>query len=272
MNFNNFNDYLKRTAPTMGIQIRDVPNVQYTMPPKINKVNTELKITTIVADSRDRNRTVYPNCNQFKIKGSNTSVTREDRNTFAQHDEEKIPVPVDISVNTDAAFEYNFKNVKEIKLEECIVPNFSNFYPYLVMQIPELQNILYGTNDNLRNGFAILMPERKFGPIIDIVIPTEPEEVDGEIEYQGSEVAQDNAWINCKTPQIYCKKIFDPPLAKLPTMTIEYCNPDGDLFDFDLAIPPYLGITADPKNETMAVFKLCSENTDKHSINYSIIP
>ena len=234
MNYLNFNDYLKKTlnAKPIGTEIYkkqiDIEN------PKdpIHELPTELITKSIVADSRDRDRVVYPNSNRFQVKGETNSQS------------------------SNARLGFNIKNVQQIKLEECIVPNFTSFHPYLLMTIPELQDVIHGTNNTLRNAFAILIPERQFG--INFTVTVDTTTVDAP------------AWVNCKTPKLYCVKVFDPPLAKLHNLTIEYRTPDGELFDFSQAIPDNNNVP-EPKNETLAVFNVCSEIPSKNILNYHLV-
>ena len=274
--YSNFNDYLRRNLDAKPIQ----KTIQIPIaPPRepIHKFAKELITKSIVADSRDRDTKRFPKSNRFEVKGENTSQSRNYQMSTDSSGNPVITRSEKPFVDVGARLEFNIKNVREIKLEDCVIPNFTPFHPYLIMNIPELQDIIHGTNDALRNAFAILIPERQYGYDTSITRPSDPVlNVDGDIEYTSTENITAPAWVNCKTPALYCKKIFDPPLANLNNITIEYRTPDGELFDFSAVIPDIAStsgpdVIPDPNNETVAIFNICCERPNKNLLDYDLI-
>lgn len=106
----------------------------------------------------------------------------------------------------------SLRNVIKVSLRECIVPDFTaetQEYPYLILQIPELQDFHCGTNDAFRKSFAVLTPERIF---------------------EGSN------YVTCKTANglgLISSQVYDPPLAKLSSLSIKFLTPDGELFEWE---------------------------------------
>ena len=135
----------------------------------------------VVVDSRSRNITQYPNTNQFAFHF-------DPSNTFE-----------------GAALYEQYHNVKSIRVVECIVPDFSADHPYLVLEIPELDETLSGTSDILSKSFTVLLPDRIFS---------------------GS--------VHCRMDGMpYCKKEYNPPKGSFSKFTLSFYTPDGDLYTFD---------------------------------------
>ena len=103
-----------------------------------------------------------------------------------------------------AALFTNFKNIYSIRLVNAVVPDFTADEPYLSLVIPELQDTMAGTNDVLKKSFAMLYPERVHG-----------------------------SFLSCQVKDMcYCFKKFTPPLANLRSLTFQFYDPDGVLYDF----------------------------------------
>ena len=98
----------------------------------------EYKEHYLVIDSRDRDRTKYPNPREYTIQfnnGDNGNVQEQ------------------------------FKNIVSVQLIDATVPDaVTGLEPYLTLDIPELRPSYAGTNDHLSNTFAILEPETKGTP------------------------------------------------------------------------------------------------------------
>ncbi len=201
MNYSSFNDFLshnsrpqpfaaKKTIPLSEpsidpepeqpaphqIEPTEVPNAarKYVIPKKLD-------IRTVVIDSRDRDTVKWPDSNQFQVQ---VGTGPEHVGAFLLH---------------------NLKNITQISLSECVVPNFTADHPYLVLRIPELRDDLDGTSDRLRSAFAILIPERAHGD-----------------------------YITCKIKHNFFQRDYAPPLASLTHFTIEYFEPGdgGKLYEF----------------------------------------
>ena len=99
----------------------------------------------------------------------------------------------------------NYKNIVEAHVMECILPNsIINNVPYLILKIPELQNTLSGTNDNLNRASTILVPDKIAGAYCHI------------------------------RPDInhMLKRKMEPPMNSLHKITLEFTKPNGELYDF----------------------------------------
>lgn len=231
MNYKNFNDYLSRTQNTQSFGDRNVlhtttsSNESIPIPNHTTFSTTTLKNNLLVVDSRDRDTARFPLSNRFNVAMNTSSQYHTSDSTgtgyFSQPNQ-----PYD-----GATLEQTYKNVRQIKIEECIVPNFVDDHPYLILTIPEWKDTIGGTNDTLRNAFALLIPERIQG-----------------------------IFVTCKKTSIYCKKMFDPPLAKLQNFTVEFHQPDGTLYSFL------------NNDEIMLMLNICCEIPAKNQIlNYQIV-
>lgn len=138
------------------------------------------KCQCVVVDSRDRNTTAYPNNNHWAFHF-------DPSDTFE-----------------GAALYEQYHNIKSIRLVECLVPDFSADHPYLILEIPELDETLSGTNDTLSKAFSVLLPDRTFSGII-----------------------------HCRTDGMpFCKKIWNPPKGSFHKFTLSFKTPTGDLYTF----------------------------------------
>lgn len=150
--------------------------------------DTMLEERCIIIDSRDRDRTNWPNTNEFqiKIRGSDQDV---------------------------GIIQYECKNIRSIELMKCVVPsnviNGTTGVPYLILEIPELDNLYHGTNTHLENMFGFLSPQDIIG----------------------------TKFVGCKYENL-CKKIYEPALGSLGQMTIRIRRPDGTLFNFGTDTTP----------------------------------
>ena len=259
MDYASFDDYLKRNLNVGGVQKGDKVDPQKPIE-LLHKMETEERIYTVVIDSRHRNMDLYYRPNHFTCFTAATSG-RAPSNVFFTKDEELVPFQ-GLEANNIAkqpCLEINIKNVKQIRLEVAIVPDFTEFYPYLTLNIDELQDVMYGTSDGLRNAFAVLTPDR--------------------FHY----ATTDTNWVACRSwsgPGV-CEKTFDPPLSKLPQMTMSYLTPTGELMDFTKKFPdipdPDFPLddskkTRDPLSETVAIFSVCCVQPSKKSLTYQLIP
>lgn len=144
--------------------------------------DTILEERCIIIDSRDRDRTKYPNTNNFqiKIRGSDTDI---------------------------GVVEYECRNIKSIELMKCVIPssviNGTTGVPYLILEIPELDTLYHGTNRNLDNAFGYLSPQDIIG----------------------------TKFVGCKYENL-CKRIYEPAMGSLGSMTIKIRRPNGELFNF----------------------------------------
>lgn len=104
------------------------------------KPETYIRKNPILIDSRDRDRTLYPNTNEFVIKFDN---------------------------NEDGNIPQNYRNITSIELIQAIVPqtvlNGVTGVPYLTLEIDEIRDTVQGTNTHLRNAFAFLSPQDVYG-------------------------------------------------------------------------------------------------------------
>ena len=113
------------------------------------------------------------------------------------------------------------KNVIEIELMSCIISklpfNDTSGNRYLILKIDEISQAIHGTNSNLTNAFAILVPDREYveGSEVDLTDTTE----DGTTTIK--------KYVLCKN--LYPKKTYyGIPLAQLNRLTISFINQDGN--------------------------------------------
>lgn len=103
-------------------------------PPKIESPNTITEVRCITIDSRDRNRSQYPNTNKFRVKfnpGPNEAV---------------------------ASLLFSPRKVVSIRLAECTLPSVAKTYRYITLVIPEIEDTMIGTGDKVRKSFTTLVP------------------------------------------------------------------------------------------------------------------
>jgi hypothetical protein len=103
---------------------------------------TDLRSNCIIIDSRDRDRSYFPNSNKFCVYF----------NPEQSH--------------TGAALFQNFKNIYSVRLVEAVLPSVVQNSAYVSLVIPEVYEHVAGTNDILRKSFAILIPERVVGNFV----------------------------------------------------------------------------------------------------------
>lgn len=135
---------------------------------------------TLLIDSRNRNRNTYINPSQFVVK-------------------------IDSGSGDNPTIYHKYKNISQIFLTNVVLPKRIVSYPYLVLDIPELQSVnIGGTNQLLQNGFAVLIPEHH---------------------------QNDGDFVNCTIQYMdYHKHNYYPPLASLPqTLTITLYEPNGTM-------------------------------------------
>lgn len=102
--------------------------------------DTKIRAHPILIDSRDRDRSVFPNTNEYVVKFDN---------------------------NEDGNIPRNFRNVESIELVQAIIPqsvlNATTGVPYITLEIDEVRDTIQGTNTHLRNAFAFLSPQDVYG-------------------------------------------------------------------------------------------------------------
>ncbi len=160
--------------------------------PEIARIPTVIEKRIIYIDSDDRDIEAFPTINHFKVNSSGGS-TRVYHTKDTNGNLTKV-VHVDNSTNLGR----HLKNIVSLTFKECILPDFTATNPYLVLNIPEIQQNPLGTNSNLNEAFAILLPERKH-----------------------------SNYLTCKTVEGF-EYIFNPPLAKLPNLTISIYEDNFD--------------------------------------------
>ena len=112
---------------------------------KMRQVNlkdpqTHIKENPIIIDSRDRDRELYPDTNNYVVKFDN---------------------------NEDGNISRNYRNIHSIELVQAILPqavlNATTGVPYINLEIEEIRDSFQGTNTALRNSFAFLSPQDVYG-------------------------------------------------------------------------------------------------------------
>lgn len=108
--------------------------------PKLPERKLTSKEYTMLIDSRDRDRNVYPNSNSFIVK-------------------------INSGDNSNATINYKYKNIKEIIISSAVLPKRITSYSYLILDIDELNDTkMQGTNHCLNKAFSILIPEQHDNP------------------------------------------------------------------------------------------------------------
>lgn len=125
--------------------------------------------------SRDRDITIYPNPAQFRIKFDTQSIVE-------------------------------YRNVEEIQLLDCFLPDQGSpshvsTYPYILLQINEIQETLQSSNNISNQSFTILQISGANGNWINIDEKTHRQLI----------------------------KTYNPPLAKLSSLTLTLYTPNGSV-------------------------------------------
>lgn len=162
-----------------NIKMRLVDNNLQT---KIHNVdNIKQKKYTISINSQDRNKEFFKNPNHFEFTNENSNIS--------------------------------FQNIIKVKLDNIILPKYSNIegdldnFPYLLLEIKELGSNYNGSNEYLNKAFAKLILDNEFGKYKSIK--------------------------NCNI-----NKEFNPPI-NLSKITIVIRKPNGELYDFGTNIINY---------------------------------
>jgi hypothetical protein len=181
--------------------------------------DTILEERCIIIDSRDRDRTKWPNTNEFqiKIRGSDQDV---------------------------GVVDYECRNIRSIELMKCVVPsnvtNGTTGVPYLILEIPELDNLYHGTNTHLENMFGFLSPQDAIG----------------------------TKFIGCKYENL-CKRIYEPALGSLGQMTIRIRRPNGTFFDFGTDTSPPTDVDDDV--QVMLIFRIVAIRPNRAHLRPQLI-
>ncbi len=181
--------------------------------------DTVLEERCIIIDSRDRDRTKYPDSNNFqiKIRGSDQDV---------------------------GVVEYECRNIKSIELMKCVMPssviNGTTGVPYLILEIPELDALYHGTNRHLDSGFGYLSPQDSIG----------------------------TKFVGCKYENL-CKRIYEPALGSLGSMTIKIRRPNGELFNFGTDTSPPTAVNDDV--QVMLIFRIIAIRPNRQQLRPQMI-
>jgi hypothetical protein len=143
-----------------------------------------LNETTVMIDSRDRNRYKYPNSNEFAVYFNGSGN------------------------DDDAIIQYELKNIHSIQVVQILLPNSAigtTGPPYITMEIDEIDDTIYGTNDTLSNAFSYIRPINST---------------------MSSLVVQD------------IPRVYKTPKATLGKLTFRFREPSGTLFDFGTDTSP----------------------------------
>jgi len=113
------------------------------------------------------------------------------------------------------------KEIVEIELISCIVSklpfNDVSGNRYIILKIDEITQAIHGTNANLTNAFAILVPDREYIEYKDLGGSTALAATDTAIK----------RYVLCKN--LYpIKKYYGIPLQQLTRLSIQFINPSGN--------------------------------------------
>ena len=160
--------------------------------------NTREVVHYVAIDSRDRDRKVWPNSNEFRI-------------TFA-------PSSNAVFDNRDIGFiSRDFSNVTSVQLVSVIIPRFSvdgdciDTYPYLLLEIDELGGIYDGTNSTTTNAFCKIT----FDTVVGKYVHFSPQNYEPFIKEFNPRISLNRLTIRFKKPN---GKLFDFGTS------IDYCH------------------------------------------------
>jgi len=207
----------------MSFDFKQFLELEHNKNKKVQKL-PERKLTevehTLLIDSRHRNRTVYSNSNSFIVK-------------------------FDSGNESNPTIYHKYKNISKIFLTHAVLPKRIVTFPYLILDIPEIQSInIAGTNDLLNRCFAILIPEHHHN---------------------------DGDFVNCNIQYIDDHKhIYKPPIASLPqTFSISIYEPSGSLANLGTD-----NTASNPPKETVQAFFIfkvyCQEESFEKINSYMV--
>lgn len=188
--------------------------------PSLPKRKTVSKEYTLFIDSRDRDRTTYPNSSDFIVK-------------------------INSGDQSNATVNFKYKNIKEIILTTVILPKVVRSNSYLILDIEELNSTkVRGTNNNLNNAFAVIIPEQHENP---------------------------GDFVNCTVNYVdFHRHHFDPPLATMPnTLSIKIKESDGSVTN--LGADAIVGSSPKDSVQAFFIFKIICEEEDMHQLNPRLI-
>lgn len=199
------------------LEIRENKNKGLEKLPERKTVEIE---KTLLIDSRNRNRNLYINPSQFVVK-------------------------IDSGSGDNPTIYHKYKNISEVFLTSVVLPKRVVSYPYLILDIPELDSInIRGTNDLLNKCFAVLIPEHHHN---------------------------DGDFVNCTVHYMdYHKHKFTPPIASLPqTLTMTLYEPNGTIANLgtDNSLPTAVKDTV----QSFFIFKVICLEESFDNINSRIV-
>lgn len=160
--------------------------------------NTRERVHYVAIDSRDRDRKIWPNSNEFRISFAPSSNAVFD--------------------NRDLGFiNRDFSNVVSVQLVSIIIPRFSvdgdciDTYPYLLLEIDELGGIYDGTNSSTSNAFCKIT----FDTVVGKYVHFSPQNYEPFIKEFNPRISLNRLTIHFKKPN---GKLFDFGSS------IDYCH------------------------------------------------
>ena len=159
---------------------------------------TRERVHYVAIDSRDRDRKIWPNSNEFRISFAPSSSAVFD--------------------NRDLGFiNRDFSNVVSVQLVSIIIPRFSvdgdciDTYPYLLLEIDELGGIYDGTNSSTSNAFCKIT----FDTVVGKYVHFSPQNYEPFIKEFNPRISLNRLTIHFKKPN---GKLFDFGSS------IDYCH------------------------------------------------
>lgn len=213
----------------------------------INTIDNKLSTTELlrgILELEKKNRPTYIE------KVHYLSVNSGDRNWSSFPDTEnryQFKVLFNNGDNTNhAGIQHLYKNVNSVEVVSAILPNDSQVipfdsriylnvkqYPYLLLQIDELDNVFHGTNSNNEKSFSHLLFDKEFNsPVLSsdyISTQANTNSVTDVNEPFGNKFKKGFFKF---LPAYFEKKMFyNNPKATLNSMSISLTNPDGNLIN-----------------------------------------
>jgi hypothetical protein len=122
----------------------------------------------------------------------------------------------DLGNNTYTNITNNIKNIVSIKLETSIIPNKNlnitytstgntlDNYPFIIVDVGNINNVIYGSNNNLSSSLAVMSA---ITPML--------------------KAASENRYLEFKNLNHSIKEYYDNPIASLSDLEIKIKNPQG---------------------------------------------
>ncbi len=157
------------------------------------------KSYNVLIDSKDRNKSYWPNANPFQFQLGPSSISG------------------DPNIDISNSIERRFSEIHALTIKRIIIPDYtveySEVYPYLLLKINELDSNINGTNNVMNNCFGYL---------------TMPTSINGYLYFNYEENVDA---VTNYIQESHMTKIFSPRI-ELSKITVNILNPSGEVITF----------------------------------------